>query len=139
MQQNRHVEAATALAATLNIENYNVAEMLLTPQCQYKIGETTVSGSVAIIESYRLIGDWVKATFESYSYESKVAADGDDQAIITYRDRIRHGEHRLDHHCQQVVKADQQGRIFEIRHVDLPGEPEKVAAFNAACGVSKPQ
>ena len=139
MQPNRHVEAALALAQALNDEDYDAAEALLAPECIYEIDGKTVSGRAAIIESYRLIGDWVKATFDTYSYSSEVAADGEAQAIISYRDRIKHGVHQLDHRCRQVVSADTDGLIIEIRHVNLPGESEKAKAFNEACGVSKPR
>lgn len=139
MQPNRHVEAATALAQMLDVEDYAAAEAMLVPECIYEIDDKTMQGRAAIIESYRVIGDWVKATFEQYSYSSEVAADGEDQAIISYRDQIQHREHELDHRCQQIIRADSNGQIMEIRHVNLPGEAEKVKAFNAACGVEKPR
>ncbi|MCZ6836603.1 MAG: hypothetical protein O7G85_12575 [Planctomycetota bacterium] len=139
MQPNQHVEAANALTRALDQEDYTLAETLLAPDCRYEINDTVMNGRETIIESYRLIGDWVKATFDSYQYSSEVVPRGDDQAIISYRDQIQHGEHELDHRCQQIIKAAPDGLIIEIRHVNLPGEPEKVKAFNKACGVSKPK
>jgi hypothetical protein len=37
-----------------------------------------------------------------------------------------------------VITLGQERTIVSIEHVDLPGEPEKVVKFNAACGVKKP-
>ena len=77
MQLNRHVEAALALAQALNDEDYDAALVLLAPECRYEIDGKTERGRTAIIESYRLIGDWVKTTFDSYSYSSRSQAQPD--------------------------------------------------------------
>ena len=97
-----------------------------------------MTGVDAIVGSYRTIDEWVRETFEGLQYESKVELKPDGSALITFRDRMSLGEHHLDFRCQQLIELDDDGLIGSITHIDIEGEPEKAARFNAACGVVKP-
>jgi hypothetical protein len=129
---------ARRFAAALDDHDWAAATNCLAPDCIYLFRGTEARGRDQIIDSYRRIGEWVAATFESVSYESKVEALGPARAAITFRDVLDHQGHHLDFRCQQILTTDDEGRVVQIEHIDFPGEPEKVVAFNAACGVKKP-
>lgn len=131
-------DLALRFAATLDASDWAAATALLAPDCVYACrGQRTV-GAAAIVQTYRTIGEWVDQTFETVRYESKVDALPDGVALISFRDRLDHGEHHLDFRCQQRITAGPRGLIAHIEHIDLPGELEKAARFNQACGVSRP-
>ena len=56
-------------------------------------------------------------------------------SVIRFFDRLLHRGERLEHVCEQWVRAgpDQSGqlRLNNIRHHDLPGERERLEAFKA--------
>lgn len=129
---------ARRFAAALDAADWDAVSALLDDACAYHMRGATTTGVESIVGSYRTIDEWVKATFDSVRYESRVEAQPDGTALITFRDRIDQGAHALDHRCQQRIAVDDAGRITTITHIDLEGEAEKVARFNAACGVVKP-
>ncbi|MEE9392380.1 MAG: hypothetical protein V3W41_07730 [Planctomycetota bacterium] len=131
-------EAALTLASALDRGDWSACIMCLTSQCEYEFRGTVSKGAEDIISSYRVIGEWVEATFESVRYESAVETLGAKVAKISFRDLMEHQGHRLDFRCQQVITLGDDGLIGKIRHIDIDGMPEKVAEFNKACGVTKP-
>jgi len=131
-------EAALALASALDRSDWSGSVACLSPECTYEIRGKVNHGAEAIISSYRVIGEWVEATFESVRYESSVEAQEPSIATISFRDLLEHQGHNLDFRCRQIVTLGEDGLICKIQHVDIEGMPEKAAAFNEACGVTKP-
>ncbi|MCH9683932.1 MAG: GNAT family N-acetyltransferase [Deltaproteobacteria bacterium] len=132
------VAAARAFAAALDIGDWNGVRELLDPACVYDCRGATTIGPETIVASYAEIDTWVHETFEDVAYESTVEGRTPSQALITFRDQMSHGVHRLDFRCQQRIEIDASGRLVRIDHIDLPGEREKADRFNEACGVRRP-
>ena len=132
-------DVAQRFAVALDEDRWDAVAACLAADCEYVCRGVTMRGPAQIVASYRTIGEWVVATFESVRYESAVEAIDDDRALISFRDLLDHQGHHLDFRCQQVVTLGPEHTIVHIEHVDLPGEPEKVVRFNAACGVEKPR
>jgi hypothetical protein len=132
------VEIAQRFARALDHEDYPTAARLISGDCVYRIGESVFRGPTEITESYRTNGDEAAALFESIEYASSVEPTANPgAALITFEDRIRHGERTLIHRCQQLVTLDADGRIHEIEHRDLPGERDALQAFLSAVGLAK--
>lgn len=127
---------AERFAKALDTADWSTAAALLHPECRYDCRGSSVIGP-ALLDGYRTIDEWVKATFDAVRYESRVEVEPN-QARIHFRDLIDHGPHHLDFRCQQLIRIDNQNRITNIQHIDLPGEPEKAKAFNQACQVHPP-
>ena len=127
---------AERFARALDDGDWDAAASLLHPECRYACRGTLQTGP-SLLDAYRTTDEWAKATFESVRYESRVEVE-DGRARIHFRDLMDHGEHHLDFRCQQLVSVDDDGRIIEIEHIDLPGETEKADRFNRACGVVRP-
>lgn len=125
-------------AKALDAGDWAGVEALVARGCTYRIRGDTVVGAEPIVGSYRRIAEWVDSTFDAVRYESEVKPHDGDRARIRFRDLIDHGPHHLDFRCEQLIAVDGSGAIIDIEHVDIPGEPEKAAAFNRACGVAKP-
>ncbi len=134
----RALAVARRFAAALDLSDWEAVAACLTANCEYSFRGKSTHGREQIVSSYRTIGDWVDATFESVRYESAVDAFAPGRARISFRDLMDHRGHHLDFRCQQIVTLGTEGAIAHIEHVDLPGEAEKVEKFNAACGVQKP-
>lgn len=136
-----HCDAATVarrFAAALDAADWGTVVSLMAPACTYACRGSTTVGAGEIVASYRAVDEWVKTTFEDVRYDSEVQAEGKSLARLSFRDRMRHGAHRLDFRCQQRIELDSEGRIARIEHIDLPGEREKADRFNEACGVQRP-
>ena len=125
-------------AAALDADDWAGAEALLADECVYAFRGGEMRGAAEIVGSYRKIGEWVARSFDAVRYESRVAPLEDVRVEIAFRDLIDHGEHHLDFRCKQRLRVDAEGRVVHIEHIDIEGEPEKAARFNAACGVTKP-
>jgi len=138
---------AQQFAHALDYEDYETATMLISPECIYRIGEKTITGSEAIIASYRESGDWAKANLDRIEYESRVEIDDDGRAVISFVDHLQHEGESLTHTCRQILTVMPQKSpaedpknhlpclITSIEHHDLPGEREAVRAFNDRHGI----
>jgi len=132
-------DVADRFCGALDSGDWDAVTALISEGCAYHFRGGQMTGVDAIVGSYRKIDEWVRETFEGLSYESRVELRPDGAALITFRDRMSLGEHHLDFRCQQLIELDDAGLISSITHIDIEGEPEKAARFNAACGVVKPQ
>lgn len=137
----RSTPAAVAVlfAAALEHGDWAGVRALLVQDCVYDCRGTTTTGAEAIACAYRVTDDWVRETFEGLRYDSRFDVVGSREILMTFRDRMAHGPHRLDFRCQQRLSISAAGdQICGIEHVDLPGERDKADRFNRACGVTRP-
>lgn len=127
----------TQFCAALDSGDWKRAAALLAPRCVYDCRGSTTVGVREIVASYKSIDDWVRRSFEHICYRSSIETRPGDKVLISFRDRMAHGEHRLDFRCQQLVSVVG-GAITHIEHIDLPGERDKANLFNRTCGVTRP-
>lgn len=134
MSNPDQISTAAALAKALDREDYESARQLLAEDCRYEIRGEVLEGADAIIESYRSNGDSGNERFDRVEYESAVEAI-ESGARINYTDRITKAGETHVHRCAQEVRANAEGLIEFIRHVDLEGEREALQAFCERHGV----
>jgi hypothetical protein len=103
--------------------------MLVAANCAYEISGDVIRGRDAIVDSYRRNADSARRRFDEVRYSSVIEASGPASAIITFTDRVRFGETWHEFHCRQHVRVGAGGLIDEIRHEELPGERERLEAF----------
>ena len=132
-------ELARRFAESLDGEDYEAARRCLSPRAEYVISGDVHSGPDAILASYRASGDWAARAIDRIAYESRVNATGPRTAVISFTDRIEHAGEKLVHRCEQRLEFDDDGAIRRITHVDLPGEPEALAAYFQRVGLSRPK
>lgn len=91
---------------------------------------------------YRAASAWIRRAFDEVAYESEIErADASDPRLftVTYADHIRSGERWHTHRCRQNCEVgSQSGEIVTITHRNIDGETERLDAFFAACGVTRP-
>jgi limonene-1,2-epoxide hydrolase len=137
MPTDTPLHIAQQFARALDREDYATAARMLEPACTYEIRGATIHGAAKIIGSYRQAGDWASAAFDEIRYESAVRESADGSFRIRFVDLTRHGDLHHRHECEQVVEVSATGLVTRIRHVDLPGERERLDAFLAACGIER--
>lgn len=131
-------DRAKAFTAALDAGAWEDVSKCLTTNCEYVFRGNLMSGAGLIVDMYRSIGEWVEKTFDSVRYESSLESLHSESVKIKFRDIMDHRGHHLDFRCEQIIRVNSEGLIDRIEHFDLPGESEKAARFNEACGVTRP-
>jgi hypothetical protein len=118
-------------ASALDAEDYAAARGLLADRCVYFIGDATLIGPDAIINSYRINGEAAKERFDSIEYVSDIEMSGPSSAVISFSDHLRCGNERHVFHCRQHVRVGLGGLIEEIRHEKLREERQRLKRFES--------
>ena len=139
MKQNSATVTAQKFVDALDQGDWNTVQSLLANDCTYSFRNEEIQGHKTIVDMYQSIGVWVDETFDHVCYESSVEVMGDNRMKLHFRDLLDHAGFHLDFRCQQIVTIEDGSKITHIQHIDIPGEPEKAARFNADCGVIKPK
>jgi hypothetical protein len=120
-------EIAARFASALDADDFAAARVLLAPECRYEVRGSVLIGPDAILESYRVASEGGKREFDRLTYASCVIRAEGDSATIEFADHIeRAGSSHTFRSHQHLTLAN--GVIVAIRHEDLPGEREKLAA-----------
>jgi hypothetical protein len=129
------VHIAEQFAESLDAEDYQAAEAMLSEECEYTCRDRVYRGPSTIIESYRCTGDSANRDFDNVEYESNVRGLTDNVAVIHFIDHLYHKKEQFTFKCQQVIEVDDDGRITRIEHVDLPGQREALSEFMQQIGI----
>lgn len=122
---------ARQFAAALDVEDYTTARALVSAECVYDIGKETIVGVDAIINSYARNGEQAKVRFDAIAYASCVEQTGPESAAIEFTDRVCLGGAWHEYHCRQHLSLNDAGVITSIRHEEIPGERDRLIAFEA--------
>ena len=125
------LDVAGRFAAALDTEDYSAARALIAESCIYRINDATLIGRDAIISSYRANAASATQRFDSVDYRSHVEATGSSTAVIKYTDRLRLGDDFHEFRCRQHVQIGAAGLIEQITHEELPGERQRLEAFES--------
>lgn len=125
------LDSARQFARALDIEDYATARSLLAIDCVYEIGEKTLVGIDDIIASYEKNSVEAPKRFDAIEYASAIESTGGREAVIAFTDRVRLGDAWHDYHCRQHVVVGMDGLIASIRHEEIPGERERLNAFES--------
>jgi hypothetical protein len=130
------LDVARRLANALDAEDYGAAEACLAADCIYHGPSDVLTGAAAIVASYRDSAAVGRQRFDEVQYESFVESLGAGEVLVHYTDRVRLGELTHEFRCQQRIWIEANGLVKKIRHEELPGERERLAAFTSAGGGS---
>jgi hypothetical protein len=131
------LQVAEQFAESLDAEDYQAAEAMLSEECEYTCRGQVYRGRAAIIESYRGTGDCAKRGFNNVEYESAVRSIADNVALIHFIDHLCHNDRHFTFECQQLIKVGGDCLITRIEHVDLAGQREALTEFMQQVGVSR--
>lgn len=130
----------------LDEADFERAESLLSPDCRYDFRGSLTVGSAPIVASYRGADEWAKSTFDHVGYESQLLECSGDtipcdgapyQARVQFVDHLIQAGDPHTHRCEQLLTISSGGSIVSIHHVDLPGERERVEAYNERHGIRR--
>lgn len=128
------LEIATTFATALDCDDYETAASVIHPDCVYTIGDKTIHGRDAIIDSYRNASIAGRKTFDKLEFDSRVTMKDDSRAVIDFFDILTHRGKVHHHRCQQFLTIAG-GAVTAIEHHDLPGEREAIAEFKRSVGI----
>ena len=123
------MKIAQQFAAALDVEDYTTARALVSPECVYDIGAAKLVGVDPIIDSYAKNGEQAKTRFDAIEYASRVEPTGSAAAVITFTDRVCLAGKWHEYHCRQHLSVNDAGFITAIRHEEIPGERDRLTAF----------
>jgi hypothetical protein len=127
-------KVAERLAAALDAEDYEAVGRLLSVECVYHSPEGPLIGPAAIIASYRGHGASGRDRFEKIEYASQVDGKSRTEAMITFFDRVKRNGRWHEFRCRQHVSINADGHVTGIRHEEIPGERERLRAFEEGVG-----
>ncbi|WP_425398239.1 hypothetical protein [Aeoliella sp.] len=123
------LKIAEQFARALDAEDYQQAEVMLSPGCEYVCRGRRFVGPESIIDSYRQSGEGASHQFDRVEYESSCELVGEDMVLIRFVDRLTKAGQSFTFECQQLVQVDQNGQIVRIDHQDIPGAREALEEF----------
>jgi hypothetical protein len=121
-------DVAARFAAALDADDFAAAGALLSPECRYEVRGEVLTGPEAILASYREASESARREFGRVTYSSCVIEATDTTAIIEFADHLERAGTAHTFRSRQHLEVTA-GRVTAIRHEDLPGEREKLAAF----------
>jgi hypothetical protein len=129
-------EVVQQFAAALDAEDYETVRASLSARCAYHSPAGLLVGPDAIVTSYRENGASARDRFDNIEYRSAVEPTAEDQAIITFIDRVMLVGAWHEFRCRQRIHLSASDLIDEIMHEEVPGERERLARFEARKGPS---
>lgn len=132
---NENLNKAKAFAERLHNNDFSGARDFLSIRCHYKFGTKFFRDLDAIMNSYKEKAEYAKKTFDTVVYESLVSQNEADQCEIIFTDIISKNTKAHSFKCKQILKFDEEGRISEIRHEDLPGERDRLYVYYKEIGL----
>lgn len=119
-----------AFANALDGDDFDAAAGLIASHCRYDVRGEVHNGPGAIVASYAAASEMVIGRFDGHEYDSVVTGTS-----IRFRDHLQHGGSKHTFVSRQHLVVEN-GLIVRIRHEDLAGERERLAAWLGMVGVS---
>jgi len=129
-------ETAEKFGQSLDNDDFDLAIELISDDCKYVIGSSTLIGPVKICNSYeqnmidgrnKLDGlEWGKSRIESIS---------NSEFYVHFTDYLTHKKVKYVHRCKQKLTIDTNGKITNIKHVEDKDEQDRLSRFYAEVGL----
>ena len=132
---NENLNKAKAFAECLDQDDFAAAKNFLASNCFYKFGAKFFRDLDKIMDSYRENSNYAQKTFDKVEYESSVTQIEPNQCEVVYTDIISKNMKSHTYKCKQVLKFDEEGKISEIVHEELPGERDRLYVYYKEIGL----
>ncbi|MEM7106397.1 MAG: hypothetical protein AAF502_24935 [Bacteroidota bacterium] len=133
---SRFLENALGFGSALDIDDFDKAATFLHHNCAYDIGSGILIGPKAICGSYESNMKSGRAELDELIWGKCEAKTIDENKIELYfTDYLVHKGIKHTHQCKQILTFEEEGKIIAIKHINLPGEPEKLLAFYSSVGL----
>lgn len=132
----RNQALARKFVAMMDSNQYVEAGQLMFSTCRYFYRDSVLTGVDKIVQTY--VGNYesAKDQLDEICFVSEIVPESDNTFRLKYLDRIRKGSSWFEHRCEQTIRIEN-SKVVEIRHFDLPGEPEKLKAWFSEMGIKR--
>ena len=130
------LKIAQEFADLMDNNRYTEAALVMSPACRYFFRGSVLEGVPNIIQSYVSNFESAKNQLDEIQFFSEVVPEGVGVFRLKYLDRLRKGSDWFEHRCEQTITIEE-SRVSEIRHFDLPGEPEKLNVWFSEKGIKR--
>ena len=131
------LDIAISFGHSLDQDDFSTTLKLLAKDCRYDMGGSILNGPEAIVNSYSENMKEGRAKFDLLEWGKSTVEDlGDGNYEVFFTDFLGHRGIEHIHRCKQRLHVNADLKIVSIDHINLPGEPEKLAAFKQQVGLS---
>lgn len=120
----------------LDKDNFEMVKTLLTTDCEYFIGDTTLVGKDAIAGSYE--SNMIEGRNKMDKLEwgkSKIESINESEYFVHFTDYLTHKGETYTHRCKQKVSVNTDAKIFKIVHINNSEEQQKLTQFYKRVGI----
>ena len=129
-------QVAADFGTALDKDDFEYVKTLLTTDCQYFIGDTTLVGKNAIADSYEVNMIEGRNKMDKLEWgKSKIEIISETEYFVHFTDYLTHKGEKHVHHCKQKVSINTNGKIFKIVHINDAEEQQKLNAFYKRVGI----
>lgn len=126
------------MATALDHDDYEGAHGLLHREVVYEIGDESLYGPDAIVESYRSSSEMAHDLFDTVGYGHEIVETDSPTFTVRYRDVLTvDGETHTHFACQEITVSPDRV-VTRIVDRPVPGERAKVDEFMARHNLTRP-
>ena len=126
------------MATALDHDDYEGAHGLLHPEVVYEIGEETLHGPDAVVESYRSSSEMAHGLFDTVGYGHEIVETEGPTFTVRYRDVLTVDGETHTHFARQEMTVGSDRTVARIVDRPVPGERAKVDEFMARHDLIRP-
>lgn len=133
------LEVAKQFATLMDQNEYHEAGRLMSSACRYLYQGKVIEGIKEILKLYIDNYEIAQKELDEIQFSSEVEPTAEPGLFtLKYLDRVRRGSSWFEHRCEQKIKIVD-GKVVQIEHHDLPGEPEKLQEWREQVGIIRQQ
>lgn len=127
---------AANFGTSLDNDDFATVKTLLTTDCEYFIGNTTLIGQEAIAGSYEANMIEGRNKMDKLEWgKSEIETISETEYFVHFTDYLTHKGETHIHRCKQKVSVNNDGKIFKIVHINNAEEQQKLKAFYERVGI----
>lgn len=128
---------ATNFGRSLDKDDFETVKTLLTADCEYFIGDTTLVGKDAIAGSYESNMTEGHNKMDKLEWgKSEIETISETEYYVHFTDYLTHKDETHIHRCKQKVSVNSDNKIFKIVHINNAEEQQNLKAFYKRVGIS---
>ncbi|MFT5823825.1 MAG: hypothetical protein ACI8ZM_005088 [Crocinitomix sp.] len=130
------IAIAKVFGTSLDQDNFELTASVLSDDCIYKIGTTTLNGPQEICNSYEenMIAGRKKLDELEWG-KSKITRISENEFFVHFTDYLTHQNKKYTHRCQQKLTVNSDGKISEIEHIHEQEEQDKLDVYYQTVGL----
>ena len=122
---------------SLDQDDFEATQKLLSKDCKYHIGSKVLSGPIDICNSYEQnMIEGRKKLDQLVWGKSKIEPINEFEFFVHFTDHLTHKGITYTHRCKQKLLINHNGQISQIIHVGDPEEQERLNDYYSSVGIN---